>query len=307
MRKNVNFRPKLIKAKDSEDVTSFPLTLEQRVLDYAAKKADEVKVNMRKVFELELAQLFNDTRFDIDISQCNHSVIRSWFKESPRIFIESPLFVPEEDFAYLALDYKSAHKTADLCLGGQFNSLNPSSDEDVELPAELSSTENRICCRLLQRQIQGMQNLLFKERSTLLGEVQKYEELPDPLNYLAFKVRFILENEVISWFLWLPITFFSDKTKTISHKESNAEHLSMDAWPQFAVQGKIEMAKKKVTLKQLKECMNGKILPIELNEPALFKLGNKNIFKGQVVEQDTGLAFQITELTNKETSSINYE
>lgn len=38
MRKNVNFRPKLIKAKDSEDVTSFPLTLEQRVLDYAAKK-----------------------------------------------------------------------------------------------------------------------------------------------------------------------------------------------------------------------------------------------------------------------------
>lgn len=307
MHKKSNFRPKLIKAEDSASFTAFPLTLEQRVLEHAAKKADEVKVNMRKVFELELAQLFNDTRFDIDISQCSQGVIESWFKESPRIFIECPLFVPDEDSAYLALDYKSAHKTADLCLGGQFNSLNTSSEEPTELPGELSSTENRICCRLLQRQVQGMQNLLFRERSALLGEVQKYEELPNSLNYIAFKVRFILENEVISWFLWLPISFFNEKRFSAKDKNKSPEGIAIDSWPQFAVQGKIEMAKKKVTLKQLKECMNGQLLPIELNELALFKLGKKNIFKGQVVEQDSGLAFQITELTNKETSNINYE
>lgn len=306
MRKNLKSKAKLIKAKDATDCTAFPLTLEQRVFDGAIQKADAINVNMRKVLELELAQLFNDTRFGIEISQCNHSVIKSWFKESARIFIECPVFLPEEDSAYLALDYKSAHRTADLCLGGQFNSLGSSLDE-VELPAELSSTEARICSRLLQRQIQGIQNLLFKERSTLLGEVQKYEELPDPLKYLAFKVRLILDSEVISWFLWMPISFFSEKALTEPAQNTIADNVSMELWREFAVRGKIEMATKKVTLNQLKKCMKGDVLPIELNDPALFKLGKKNIFKGQVVEQDTGLAFQITELTNKEKSNINYE
>lgn len=307
MRKKLNFRPKLIKAKDSENFTAFPLTLEQRILEHASKKADEVKVNMRKVFELELGQLFNDTRFEIDITQCNQAIIQSWFKESQHIFIECPIFIPKEDSAYLALDYKSANKTADLCLGGQFNSLNSSEEEPVELLGELSSTENRICCRLLQRQVQGMQSLLFRERSALLGEVQKNEELPNALNYLAFKVRFILENEVISWFLWLPIAFFSDKEIAVNDNRHSLPFIAMDSWQQFTVQGKVEMAKKKVTLKELKECMKGKLLPIELNEPALFKLGKKDIFKGQVVEQDSGLAFQITELSNKNMSNINYE
>lgn len=296
MHKKSNSKSKLIKANDTGTFAAFPLTLEQRILDYAAKKADEIKVNMRKVFELELAQLFNDTRFDVDIAQCSQGVIESWFNESPRIFIECPLFVPKEESAFLALNFKSAHKTADLCLGGQFNGLSPSVDEAAELPAELSSTENRICCRLLQRQVQGIQNLLFRERSALLGEVQKYEALPNSLKYIAFKVRLILENEVISWFLWLPIAFFYNKTST--HENDRTEKLDMGVWPEFPVQGKIEMAKKKVTLKQLKACMGGELLPIELNELALFKLGNKNLFKGQVVEQDTGLAFQIKELTN---------
>ncbi|MFP3458291.1 FliM/FliN family flagellar motor switch protein, partial [Psychrobacter sp. SIMBA_152] len=71
----------------------------------------------------------------------------------------------------------------------------------------------------------------------------------------------------------------------------------------FAVQGQIEMAKKKVTLKQLKACVAGGVLPIELNEAALFNLAHKQIFKGQVVEQETGLAFQITQLSNNTTSN----
>lgn len=306
MRKNSNIRSKLVKAKYAENFTAFPLTLEQRLLEHAVKRAEEAKTNIRKVFELELAQLFNDTRFEIDITQCNHSLIRSWFREAPRIFIECPLFVPNEDFAYLALDFKSAHKAADLCLGGEFNGANNSADENVEIPTEMSSTEGRICSRLLQRQVQGLQKLLFEERSALLGEVQKNDDLPNELNYLAFKVRFILEHEVVSWFLWIPISFFTEKV-TILNESNTLPPLPMDTWTNFLVQGKIEMAKKKVTLKQLKECMQGKELPIELNESALFKLGEKNIFKGQVVEQETGLAFQITESSNNETSSINYE
>ncbi|MDN3484784.1 FliM/FliN family flagellar motor switch protein [Pseudoalteromonas sp. APC 3224] len=301
MSKTLNAKTKLIKAKNSEHITPFALTLEQRAYEQAQQKAAHINVNIRKTLELELAQLFNDSRFDVEISPCSHSVINSWFKESPRIFLACPLFTPTQGEAYLALDYQSAYKTADLCLGGQFNNVNSTEQVSDEVNNELSSTESRICGRLLQRQVQGIQGLLFRERSALLGEIQKSHTLPEALQYLAFKVRFILENQVISWFLWLPISFFCAADS--EQDSANSNTLNTDMWAQFAVQGQIEMAKKKVTLKQLKACVAGGVLPIELNEAALFNLGHKQIFKGQVVEQETGLAFQITQLSNNTTSN----
>ncbi|MGE6461012.1 MULTISPECIES: FliM/FliN family flagellar motor switch protein [Pseudoalteromonas] len=301
MSKTLSAKAKLIKAKDSEHITPFALTLEQRAYEHAQQKAAQINVNIRKALELELAQLFNDSRFDVEISPCSHSTINSWFKESPRIFLACPLFAPTQGEAFLALDFQSAHKTADLCLGGQFNNSDNSSHDYSPTTNELSATESRICGRLLQRQVQGIQGLLFRERSALLGEIQKSHALPEALQYLAFKVRFILETQVISWFLWLPISFFCAADS--EQDPASSDTLNTDMWTQFAVQGQIEMAKKKVTLKQLKACVAGGVLPIELNEAALFNLGHKQIFKGQVVEQEAGLAFQITQLSNNTTSN----
>jgi hypothetical protein len=336
-------KSKLIKAEQASKLTVLPLTLEQRIHEAAVKSA--ANVNLNKVLEIELAKLFNDSNFSINVTPCSYSAIYSWFNEAPRVFVKSASFVPEDEDTYLSFDYQSAHRMADLCLGGVLNSVNQktpvtTSDQDdraesddssvqgdkaesddssaqddkaksdeisgsdenplpVDKPkSELSATEARICGRLLQRQIQGIQYLLFKERGSLAAEICKDEAIPNSLNHLAFKVRLILDEEVISWFIWLPVSFFSN-AKLANGQSNDAQPLSMACSHRFLVNGRIEMASKRVTLKQLKACMNGAILPIELNTPALFKLGKTTFLKGQVAEQDANLTFQVTDIPEK--------
>ncbi|MCQ8877496.1 FliM/FliN family flagellar motor switch protein [Pseudoalteromonas shioyasakiensis] len=291
-----NFRrpmAKLITANMAEALETLPLTIEQRAYSAAVKSAANVKLN--KALELELAQLFNDSQFSIEVNSCSYSAVKVWFEELPRVFVKGASLIPADEEVFLALDCQSAHRVADLCLGGV---LNPamSSDAVDDLPHELSVTETRICGRLLQRQVQGIQQLLFKERSSLLGELCKSDFLPDPLDYLVFKVRLVLDTEVVSWYIWLPVSFFNNIQLSQSVTNIGGSTLSMHNSHLFPVKGSIEMAAKKVTLKQLKACMNGAILPIELHDPALFKLGNKVFFSGQVAEQDTNLTFQITNI-----------
>lgn len=324
-------KSKLIKAEQASKFAVLPLTLEQRIHEAAVKSA--ANVNLNKVLEIELAKLFNDSSFSIEVTPCSYTAIYSWFNEAPRVFVKSASFVPKDEDTYLSFDYQSAHRMADLCLGGVLNSVNKkapvdssiqddksesddnsvqdeklASDENlaqdgnlesVDKPkSELSATEARICGRLLQRQIQGIQYLLFKERGSLAAEICKDEAIPNSLNHLAFKVRLILEEEVVSWFIWLPVSFFNT-SKLTNAQNKDAQPLSMACSHKFIVKGRVEMASKRVTLKQLKACMNGAILPIELNTPALFKLGKTTFLKGQVAEQDANLTFQVTDIPEK--------
>ncbi|WP_159817218.1 flagellar motor switch protein FliM [Colwellia sp. 20A7] len=330
-------RSKLIKAEQASKLAVLPLTLEQRIHEAAVKSA--ANVNLNKVIEIELAKLFNDSSFSIEVTPCSYSAIYSWFNEAPRVFVKSASFVPEDEDTYLSFDYQSANRMADLCLGGVLNPVSKKTPDDSSAAdessatddssaaddssatddssaaddssttvdnsasverskSELSATEARICGRLLQRQIQGIQYLLFKERGSLAAEICKDKAIPNSLNHLAFKVRLILEAEVISWFIWLPVSFFSTSKVTHGHN-TDAQPLSMACSHKFIVKGCVEMASKKVTLKQLKACMNGAILPIELNTPALFKLGKTTFLKGQVAEQDANLTFQITDIPEK--------
>ena len=48
MSKTLNAKTKLIKAKDSEHITPFALTLEQRAYEQAQQKAAHINVNIRK-------------------------------------------------------------------------------------------------------------------------------------------------------------------------------------------------------------------------------------------------------------------
>ncbi|WP_404338636.1 FliM/FliN family flagellar motor switch protein [Pseudoalteromonas mariniglutinosa] len=297
MNNSLRSKGKLIKAEMASAFEVLPLTLEQRAYTAAAKSAVNVKFN--KILELELAQLFNDSQFSIEVNMCSYAAVESWFKELPRVYVKCPSFFPTDENAYLALDYQSAHRVADLCLGG---AMNPASNNEVidDVAHDLSVTETRICGRLLQRQVQGIQHLLFKERAGLIGEICKDEPLPSALDYLVFKVRLILDAEVVSWFMWLPVSFFNNaKAQDTNNNEPNTT-LPMHNSHRFVVKGSVVMASKKVTFKQLKACVKGAILPIELNDPALFKLGNKTFFSGQVAEQDAHLTFQITAISEKE-------
>ena len=294
MKQFVKPKIKLFKAEQGKEFRPYAITQQQRQYEIAHQRAGEF--SLHKAIEFELGQLFNDSQFAVDINLCSHSTLQSWLAEAKRVFFKSAVFEPIDADAYIALDYTSAHRMADLCLGGDLSQANKTVAE--EPPAELTRTESRICARLLQKQVQGIQELIFKERACLLAEPCSTNNLPSAVNYLAFKVRLILDNDVISWFIWLPVAFFSQPQS--EHDEQQTHLLNMEKSSQFLVRGHVEMARKKVTLRQLKAALNGEVLPIQLSEPASFKLGNKTFFTGQIVQQDASLTFQITDNTNKE-------
>ena len=66
-------------------------------------------------------------------------------------------------------------------------------------------------------------------------------------------------------------------------------------WRDLKVKGSVEMASKSISLSELNRCLNGAILPIEMNAEALFKLDKKILFKGRVAEENSSLAFQVSQ------------
>ena len=163
---------------------------------------------------------------------------------------------------------------------------------------EFSSSENRICCRLLQKQAQALMQLLFNQHLPLTAHLYKQKLQLDAFSYLPLKVRLILEKEAVSWFLWLPLAFFSAVAEETALSVSAVD---ISPWPQVPVQCRVEMARKKVSLQQLQQSLKGEILPIELHSAMSFVLNNRTLFSGKVAEDANGLVFQITDIATKET------
>lgn len=289
--------PKLLKGKAAQAAQAYALTREQRYYEKARWEAKERLAELRQVTELELAQLLNETDFSLELSITSGASLKSWLEEKGRLLMQSTLFLPQEGEAYIALDHSSAHHIADLCLGGQLNR-----DVDIGDKSELSTTELRIAGRLLQRHCQCLEERFFKERSAMIGQQVKGDSFPNPYDYLVVKVRLLMQEDIVSWFVWLPITFF---TSTFSRFDSGKPvALDMSGWPGIPVQGVVQMARQTVTLRQLKRCLAGEVMPIELAEQPAFKLNGKALYKGQVAEQDSKLAFQIEQLIEQEKSSL---
>ncbi|MBU1309420.1 MAG: flagellar motor switch protein FliM [Gammaproteobacteria bacterium] len=279
----------LIPAQQAADLAKVALTAEQRRFNAASQNARPLLADLARQMEAELGRLLTDIDFSIELNVCQGSALDSYLAEPGRILLQCPVLVPADDHCYLALDYTSIHHLADLALGGQLSKV-----VNTQSKAELSQSEMRICNRVAQRQIQAVQQLLFRQHSVL--PVSIVQQPPAALQCIALKVRLLLEQDAISWFLWLPLAFFSAPV-TNSY---GGPALDLSLWPQIPVQCRVEMARKKVSLRQLRDCIAGKILPIELNGAMSWQLNHTTLFLGKVAEDDNGLVFQITDTVKRE-------
>ena len=199
-----------------------------------------------------------------------------------------PLVNDNDEQTYMAMDYISAHHLADICLGGEISqSLDPASC------SELSVTECRVAGRVLHRTTLALQQRLNGDGAALPASRIDKMSTPASYVYLPFKVRVLLDQDALSWFLWLPTTLFVAAEETESSGDKTPI-MKDEQWLKFPVKGRVEMAGKSISLSQLNACLNGAILPIEMNKEAIFKLDKQVILKGRVAEQDNLLAFQVT-------------
>lgn len=288
-------RVSLIKAAQAAAVSDYPLTLEQQLYQSAVNVVRERLAELTNVLQSELSRLIHDIDFTVDLQLCQANHLQSWLAEKGRFILSSSVLIPEDDFGYLAMDYVSLHHLVDLSLGGELTR-----QPDIKEKAELSRSELRVTSRLLQKQLQAFQALLFNEASAFPASLIPLSQSPKGLQHLALKVRLVLQQEVLSWYLWLPVTFFVAERAGITAASCNEPALDMSQWPQIPVQGQVQMASRKVSLSLLQECVsNDAILPLEIGTDMLLKLNNQSLFVGRIAEEGTALVFQITGLVNR--------
>lgn len=282
----------LIPAEQAGHCQPFALTLDQRRFSAASQQAKLRLEYLAQAVETELSKLLTDVEFNIELSLCQGTALDSWLAEPGRLLLQCPVLVPTDTYCYMALDFTSIHHLADLSLGGQLSKVLPGDER-----TELSPTELRICSRIAQRQLQAMQQLLFKEQSALPASAVKQQMDSTRFQYLPLKVRLLLGSDVISWFLWLPLEFFiaAQPESTV-----NVSAVDITSWPQVPVQARVEMVRKKVSLRQLQACLDGAVLPIEFGSAMTLQLNQTPLFLGKVAEEANSLVFQITDIVNKE-------
>ncbi|MCT8125008.1 hypothetical protein H1D31_03000 [Alishewanella sp. BS5-314] len=288
--KQLRPRPKLIKAEQSIAADPYPLTVEQRQHQQAALHLKARLNELTQVLQIELSRLLHDVDFTLDLQLCQGTTLHSWLAEPGRFLLASALSVPQQDCGYLAMDYVSLHHLVDLSLGGELTR-----QPDVADKVELSRSELRVTSRLLQKQLQAIQTLLFGEQAAFPAQLLPLSQCPQGVRYQALKVRLLLSHEALSWYLWLPVSFFMPTGSAIPAAESAQPAVDLSRWSQIPVKGQVQMARCKVNLSQLQHCLRtGAILPLELPAEMPLNLNNKSLYLGRVAEEGTALVFQIT-------------
>jgi flagellar motor switch protein FliM len=271
---------KLLSGDLAEAATPYALTRQQRSFEAASQRCKSRLADLSKALQAELGRMLTDVVFDLDVNLCSGVGLENWLSEPGILLLDAALPLDKDRLCYMSIDHQAVHNMADLCLGGQLTDKT-----QIQEKVEFSSSENRICCRLLQKQAQALMQLLFNQHLPLTAHLYKQK----------LKVRLILEKEAVSWFLWLPIELLLQESDELFNAvEPLGGSLSLD-WQQVPVRCTVEMARKQVTVKQLQDWLQGELLAIELFSSMRFQLGKQVLFHGTVAEEGQVLMFQVTQ------------
>lgn len=281
---------KLIKGEQAAVLQPYALTAQQRYFEQASQIARSKLTDYGNALQIELGRMLRDVEFSLDVNLCSSVGLDQWLSEPGVLLLDSTLPLEKDLICYMSIDFQAVHNMADLCLGGQLTD-----EKALVEKVELSSSELRISCRLLQKQTQVLMQSLFNQHLPISAYVYKQQLQFEPYAYMPFKVRFILDNTVVSWFIWLPVELFlADSAGLSQHEEPSPHGPLLQDWQQVPVKANIEMARKQVTVQQLESWLQGTVLPLELFNDMPFRLGKQTLFYGNVAEEGNQLMFQVS-------------
>lgn len=281
---------KLLTGDFAQSAAPYALTRQQRSFEAASQRCKSRVADLAKALQVELGRMLPDVTFELDMNLCSGVGLENWLAEPGILLLDSALPLDKDRLCYMSIDHQAVHNMADLCLGGQLTAK-----AQIQQKIELSSSESRICCRLLQKQMQALMQLLFNQHLPVTAHVYKQKLQLPVFSYLPLKVRLILDTDAVSWFLWLPVEILlQDHDEIAVQAEQPAEPLRLD-WQHLPVRGKVEMARRQVTVQQLQSWLRGEVLTIDLFTSMRFQLGKQELFQGTVAEEGNVLMFQVTE------------
>jgi len=277
----------LMIAPPEDAYQTIQLAIDEREYLQVSELAKGQLSNLASKLEVEVQRVLSNQEIAVELTACNASGLDSWLQQTQRLLLNIPMLSPNECTGYLAIDFQSIYQLAELSLGGQTSS---DSKDSAQERTELSKSEIRIANRLAQTQFRAIQSLLVDCADTLPSEPVKQIPLDTPFQYLTFKVRLLTEQEITSWFIWVPVELFSPAEETV---QSTGPVMGADMWRSLPVNGLIEMGKKQLSVEQLSRFINGELLPVTLATEMALKVGDIPLFSGKVVEHQDKLMFQI--------------
>jgi flagellar motor switch protein FliM len=281
---------KLIPASATAALPVYALTRQQRHVAAASQLLQNRLADYSKALQLELGRMLTDVDFSVDVSLCSGVGLDAWLAQTDTLLLDVDLLQAQQLHCLMAADHQAVHQMADLFLGGHLTDSSQYREK-----TELSSSELRISCRLLQKQAQVWLQLLFNQHLPLTAHVCKQALTLDLYRYVPLKVRFILDKVVVSWYLWLPVGLF--QTEASDRVSPAAEPaLLLQDWQPLPVRAQVEMARKQVTVQQLELWLQGQLLPLELLAQMPLRLGPQLLCYGNIAEEGHKLMFQISKL-----------
>lgn len=281
---------KLIPASAAGALPAYALTRQQRHCGAASQLLQSRLADYNKALQLELGRMLPDVEFSVDVSLCSGVGLEAWLAQTGILLLDVDLLQAQELHALMAVDQQAVHQMADLFLGGQLTDSSQYLEKN-----ELSSSELRISCRLLQKQAQVLLQLLFNQHLPLTAHICKQVPTLDLYQYLPLKVRFILDKVVVSWYLWLPVGLWQTESQDRRSHDIEPALLLQD-WQRLPVRAQVEMARKQVTVQQLEAWLQGQVMPLELLAQMPLRLGPQLLCHGSIAEEGHKLMFQISKL-----------
>lgn len=279
-------RKKLITGAAAASVPVYLLTREENDQHRAIEVLEKRRLELKDSVFHELNQLINGLEFDVELTRCPDAEIESWLHEGERLMMSCE--IPSVDaLGYMAVDLVGSHQLADLCLGGRIN-------PNTKNGGELTMSERRIAQRIFLRLSRGLEAVFAKSHSAQPPEVIKQNRAPARFSCVGYKVEMKLENEVIAWYIWVPVALVTKLSYAQVAYEPQQLLLTEPVWQGVPVIGRVVLAEKQVNIKQLQRLLQGQFLPISINQDsATFRLGEQILFSGKVAHEDGKLAFQI--------------
>lgn len=270
-----------------DSVKNAHLSLEEKYKAQATASVGEWCDKMERALESSLSRVLNDKETIVGLSLCTGNAVETWQSDQSSLRVKSDINGIGTS-AFVMIDYDTVFQLATISFGGS-NSKNTVGEEERK---ELTPSEKRVGLRCVMTQISALQKVLLPDGAIMPTEEISTIDSNSTNEHLTFKVRASFSDEIVSWYIWLPVGLFVQQS--VVPPSSHSEPLMVeDGWRELPVKCDIELARRMSNVIELEQFLAGQLMPIELKDIALLSLGKQALFEGKVLEDEENLHFKV--------------
>lgn len=262
---------------------TFNLLREQRQRDAMLGRLSGLRRSVMEEVAALYQNMFNDAALRLTAS--------SWSERMPQadFWLAATCLDKADQVVYFGLSGPTLFKLSDLFFGGVDSARSNTAEAgDDSVQRSVTETEERLAKKVFHYQLLAQAYALGLAASD--WEIRWVEEGPqDPMP--TSEITLGTEQLKISWQFCWPVTL--DIDRVVDVPPDLGERITT-ALTQIPVRLRVEVGGLSATLGHLETLKAGDVLPLNLHEQAIARIGDVVCCRGRVAEQGNGLVLQTT-------------